>query len=188
MLPSMPRLSVLSVSGAAVALIFTLGPVSPALANSTDAVIDDSSSSAPSKSATATATEVLEILNAARKKAGCGPLKLNNKLMNAAQTHATNMAQKDFFDHSNKDGSKFSSRVKRQGYKYKMVAENIAAGQASGTLVAHDWLGSPGHRKNIMNCKFKDTGIAVGYQADDKPIMGNSKPFYYYWVQVFASP
>ncbi|OYW61166.1 MAG: hypothetical protein B7Z31_03065 [Rhodobacterales bacterium 12-65-15] len=188
MLPSMPQLSRLKSAGLLVALILAFGPVSPALANATDAVIDDSSSSAPTKSATATAKEVLAILNAARKKAGCGPLKLNNKLMNAAQTHATNMAKKDFFGHSNKDGSKFSSRVKRQGYKYKMVAENIAAGQSSATQVAYDWLGSPGHRKNILNCKFKDTGIAVGYQADDKPIMGNSKPFYYYWVQDFAAP
>jgi len=158
------------------------------MANSTDVVLDESSSSAPTASATATAKEVLAILNAARKKAGCSPLKLNSKLMSAAQTHANNMAKKDFFDHSNKDGSKFSSRVKRQGYKYKMVAENIAAGQSTAKQAANAWLGSAGHRKNILNCKFKDTGIAVGYQADDKPIMGNSKPYYYYWVQVFASP
>ena len=173
---------------AALALTLVIAPVAPALANSTDVVLDDSSSSAPSSSATATAKEVLAIINAARKKAGCAPLKLNSKLMAAAQTHATNMAKKDFFGHSNKDGSKFSGRVKKQGYKYKMVAENIAAGQSSATQVAYDWLGSSGHRKNILNCKFKDTGIAVGYQSDDQPMMGNSKPFYYYWVQVFASP
>lgn len=144
--------------------------------------------SAASASSSTTAKEVLGILNAARVKAGCGPLKLNLKLMAAAKTHATNMAQKDFFGHANKDGSKFSSRVKRQGYKYRMVAENIAAGQASAKKAAYDWLGSAGHRRNILNCKLKETGIAVAYQANDKPMMGNSKPFYYYWVQVFAAP
>ena len=175
-------------SAVVLAFVLTIVPFSPVLANSTDVVLDDSSSSAPSASATATAKEILGIINAARKKAGCAPLKLNSKLMGAAQSHATNMAKKNFFGHSNKDGSKFSGRVKKQGYKYKMVAENIAAGQSSASQVAYDWLGSSGHRKNILNCKFKDTGIAVGYQSDDQPMMGNSKPFYYYWVQVFASP
>ncbi len=172
----------------AVALVIAFGLAAPVLANSTDVALEEGSGAAPTKSAMATAKIVLAIINAARAEEGCGPLKLNAKLMAAAQTHATNMAEKDFFGHSNKDGSKFSGRVKKQGYKYHMVAENIAAGQSSAEQVAYDWLGSAGHRKNIMTCKLKDTGIAVGYQADDKPIMGNSKPFYYYWVQVFAAP
>lgn len=170
-------------------LMLVLDPAAPAMANATETGDGPvGSSSSIGSSATATATEVLAILNTARAKAGCGPLKLNSKLMAAAKTHANNMAQKDFFGHSNKDGSKFSSRVKRQGYKYRMVAENIAAGQSSAKKTAYDWLGSPGHRRNILNCKLKDTGIAVAYQANDKPMMGNSKPFHYYWVQVFASP
>ena len=172
----------------AVGLLIALGLGAPVLANSTDVALEEGSGAAPTESASATAKTVLAIINAARVKEGCKPLKLNSKLMAAAQTHATNMAEKDFFGHSNKDGSKFSKRVKKQGYKYHMVAENIAAGQSSAKQVAYDWLGSSGHRKNIMNCKLKDTGIAVGYQADDKPIMGNSKPYYYYWVQVFAAP
>jgi uncharacterized protein YkwD len=175
---------------AAVMLALTLGQAvqSPALANSTDVILETGSSSAASASSMATAKEVLAILNAARTKAGCSPLKINQKLMAAAKTHATNMAQKNFFGHANADGSKFSKRVKRQGYKYRMVAENIAAGQQTARQAALSWLKSAGHRRNILNCKMKDTGIAVAYQADDKPIMGNSKPYYYYWVQVFAAP
>ena len=184
----MPTRSWLRPVAVAFALMLAPDLATPALANSTDVVLEGDSSSSPTKSATATAKTVLAIINAARAKEGCKPLKLNSKLMAAAQTHATNMAEKDFFGHSNKDGSKFSRRVKKQGYKYRMVAENIAAGQSSAKQVAYDWLGSSGHRKNIMNCKLKDTGIAVGYQADDGPIMGNNKPFYYYWVQVFAAP
>jgi uncharacterized protein YkwD len=185
---SMPKPSWLNALAVTLALTIGQFPAAPAMANSTDVVIDASSSSVASASSMATAKEVLGILNAARSKAGCGPLKINNKLMAAAKTHATNMAQKDFFGHANRDGSKFSKRVKRQGYKYRMVAENIAAGQASARQAANAWLSSAGHRRNILNCKLKETGVAVAYQANDKPIMGNSKPFYYYWVQVFASP
>jgi uncharacterized protein YkwD len=81
-----------------------------------------------------------------------------------------------------------SNRIKGQGYQYRAAAENIAAGQASPTQVAQDWLASPGHRRNILNCTLKDTGIAVAYQPDDQPITGNTAPFQYYWVQVFATP
>ena len=135
-----------------------------------------------------TAKAVLAILNEARAKAGCGPLKLNSKLMAAAKQHAKAMAEKNFFGHKSKDGSKPGSRAKRQGYKYHIFAENIAAGQSTAESVAKSWLGSSGHRKNILNCKLKDTGIAVAYQSDDGPIDGNSKPYYYYWVQDFGAP
>jgi uncharacterized protein YkwD len=184
----MPMLSCLRVPALALALVLGPNLGTATFANTTDVVLDEGSGGAPSDSAMETARIVLGILNAARKKAGCGPLKLNSKLMAAAKTHATNMAEKDFFGHANTDGSKFSKRVKRQGYKYHMLAENIAAGQSTAVQAANDWLSSPGHRKNILNCKLKDTGIAVAYQADDQPIDGNSKPYYYYWVQVFAAP
>ena len=143
---------------------------------------------APAPVAAGPAETVLSVVNTARAKAGCGPLRLNPKLMSAAKSHARNMAEKDFFGHKGKDGSRFSNRIKRQGYKYRAAAENIAAGQASARQVALDWLSSPGHRRNILNCRLKDTGIAVAYQPDDQPMMGNGRPFHYYWVQVFASP
>jgi len=171
----------------AVVLALVLGCVLPASATARDLAPDESVASATTASATAIAEEVLSILNAARREAGCGPLRLNARLMAAARTHATNMATMDFFGHANKDGSRFSTRVRKQGYKFRMVAENIAAGQSSARQVAHDWLGSPGHRKNILNCKLRDTGVAVAYQADDQPIMGNSQPFRFYWVQVFGT-
>jgi uncharacterized protein YkwD len=142
----------------------------------------------PAQVAADPAETVLSVINSARAKAGCGPLRLNQKLMGAAETHARNMAEKDFFGHKGKDGSQLSNRIKRQGYQYRSAAENIAAGQANPTQVAQDWLASPGHRRNILNCALKDTGIAVVYQPDDQPIMGNATPFQYYWVQVFATP
>ncbi len=185
---SMPRRLLANVCGVALAALLAVMPAAPVLANATDVILEGSSSSKPSASSMTTAKEVVALMNAARAKAGCGPLKINSKLMAAAKTHAINMAEKDFFGHANRDGSKFSKRVKKQGYKYRMVAENIAAGQSSARQAALSWLGSAGHRKNILNCKLKDTGVAVAYQADDRPIMGNSKPFHYYWVQVFASP
>jgi uncharacterized protein YkwD len=134
------------------------------------------------------AEAVLSSVNAARAKAGCQPLRLNGKLMAAAKSHARAMAEQNFFGHAGKDGSRVSSRIKRQGYSYRTAAENIAAGQKSAGQVVKSWLGSSGHRRNMLDCRMRDTGIAVVYQSDDRPIRGNSAPLRYYWVQVFAAP
>lgn len=132
------------------------------------------------------AQSVLASINAVRAKAGCGPLKLNKALMAAAQTHARNMAEKDFFGHTGKDGRGFASRIRSQGYKYGLAAENIAAGQPTPERAVKAWLESPGHRRNILNCKFRDTGIAMVYQPDDRPLRGQRKGLRYYWVQLFG--
>ena len=126
--------------------------------------------------------------NDARARAGCGPLRMNPKLTAAAKSHARAMAEQNFFSHASKDGSRVSNRIRRQGYSYRAAAENIAAGQKSASQVVGGWLQSAGHRRNILNCVLKETGIAVVYQADDKPIQGQSQPLHYYWVQVFATP
>jgi uncharacterized protein YkwD len=107
------------------------------------------------------AESVLSAINAARAKAGCGPLRVNPKLMAAARTHAKAMAEQNFFGHAGKDGSRMSSRIKRQGYSF---------------------------RRNILNCRMEETGIALVYQSDDRPLRGNRAPLRYYWVQVFADP
>jgi uncharacterized protein YkwD len=134
------------------------------------------------------AESVLSSINAARAKAGCGPLRVNPKLMAAARSHARAMADQNFFGHAGKDGSRMASRIKRQGYSYRSAAENIAAGQRSAGEVVRSWLNSAGHRRNILNCRMEETGIAVVYQPDDRPIRGNRAPLRYYWVQVFADP
>jgi uncharacterized protein YkwD len=129
---------------------------------------------------------ILSSINAIRAKAGCGPLKLNKALMAAAKTHATNMAEDDFFGHRGKDGRGFASRIRSQGYVYGLAAENIAAGQKTPAKAVQAWVDSPGHRRNILNCRFRDTGIAMVYQPDDRPLRGQNKGLRYYWVQLFG--
>lgn len=143
---------------------------------------------APAPALADPAQSVLASVNALRAKAGCGPLKLNKALMAAAQTHATNMAEQDFFGHTGKDGRGFASRIRKQGYTYGLAAENIAAGQPTVERAIKAWLESPGHRRNILNCKFRDTGIAMVYQPDDRPLRGQSRGLRYYWVQLFGTP
>lgn len=132
--------------------------------------------------------EALAAINAHRAAQGCTALTVNAQLQAAAEQHARNMAEQDFFGHKGKDGSKFSHRLKAQGYRGLNMAENIAAGQKSGAAVVADWMGSSGHRTNILNCGYSETGIAHYHQPDDQPIAGNSRALKHYWVQTFGSP
>jgi uncharacterized protein YkwD len=139
--------------------------------------------------APASADEVQSVLsgiNAVRAKGGCGPLTLNKQLMATAESHARNMAEDDFFGHRDKNGKNFPTRVRAQGYRLSLAAENIAAGQKTPEEAVQAWMNSPGHRKNVLNCKFRETGIAMVYQPDDQPLKGQSMGLRYYWVQVFG--
>lgn len=131
---------------------------------------------------------VLSAVNTARAKAGCAPLRTDPALMAAAKGHAKAMAEQNFFGHAGKDGSRFSSRIRVQGYSFGAAAENIAAGQKTAGQVMQSWLKSAGHRRNILNCRMTETGIAVVYQPGDMPLRGSRYPLRYYWVQVFAAP
>jgi uncharacterized protein YkwD len=129
---------------------------------------------------------VLAGINSVRAKAGCGPLTLSKPLMAVAEGHARNMAEDDFFGHRDRGGKGFPARIRAQGYRLGLAAENIAAGQTTPEQVVQSWVKSPSHRRNILNCRFRETGIALVFQKDDRPLKGYTKPFRYYWVQTFG--
>jgi uncharacterized protein YkwD len=132
--------------------------------------------------------QLLALANAARVKAGCAPLQRDARLTAAAAVLARAMAEQNFFGHTGKDGSSLRARVNAQGYRYRAAAENIAAGRRTAAEAMQNWLRSAGHRKNLLNCRYSQTGVAMVYQADDAPLPGQTYPMKYYWVQVFAQP
>lgn len=109
-----------------------------------------------------------------------GPLSWNCTLEDAAQAHSEDMAELEFFSHTGPDGLEIGERVRRRGYSWRAVGENIAAGQDSVDRVMGRWLSSPGHCANIMSAKFTEMG-ASRVEAPESQY----SPF---WTQVFASP
>ncbi|NEQ63513.1 MAG: CAP domain-containing protein [Moorea sp. SIO4A1] len=125
-------------------------------------------------------TELLGLTNAERRKAGLPPLQLSAELSQAAQLHAEDMVRNGFFSHTGSDGSKISDRAKAAGYLYSYVGENIAAGNPTPAQTIRQWMGSTGHRRNILKPQYQEIGF--GYVSDP------SSPYRHYWVQVFGSP
>ncbi|GLZ53289.1 CAP domain-containing protein [Actinomycetospora sp. NBRC 106378] len=113
---------------------------------------------------------VLALVNAERTKAGCGAVAGNAALNRAAADYAALMARTGTFSHTGPDGSDFADRVRAAGYD-DPGGENIAQGQTSADEVMDDWMNSPGHRRNILDCSFHTLGVG---ESDD------------YWVQEFG--
>jgi hypothetical protein len=111
-----------------------------------------------------------------------GPLQLDFELSKAAQVHAVDMKENEFFDHTGSDGSDFSMRIGRTNYMGNPVGENIAAGQTSSQEVVDGWVDSDGHCANIMNANA--TKIGVGYIEHPNP---GPDGYQTYWVQVFGN-
>lgn len=129
-------------------------------------------------SADAVLGEVVELTNAERVRHGRRPLTVDGRLAAAAQVHSTDMVRRAFFAHESPDGSQVWDRAVAAGYAYRKVAENIAAGQRIADEVVRGWMGSPGHRANILDRDL--TQIGVG-RAE-----GGS--YGVYWTQVFGAP
>jgi uncharacterized protein YkwD len=127
---------------------------------------------------------VLSLTNFQRAQAKLKPLRLNRKLNAAANQHSTDMARKDYFNHTGANGSSPFDRISATGYTYSTAAENIAAGFPTPESVVNAWMNSPGHRVNILNPKFQEMGVGYKYLAGD---FGNVN-YHHYWTQNFARP
>ncbi|CAF1676433.1 unnamed protein product [Rotaria magnacalcarata] len=105
-----------------------------------------------------------------------GTLKWNDKLAEAADEHAQDMHDNDYFSHESNDGRSPWDRMEATGYPADCAGgENIADNSTPENTVAA-WLESPGHCANIMNSGFKALG--VGY--------AKSGPYSGYYVQNFG--
>ncbi len=122
--------------------------------------------------------EVVAIVNAERAAGGCSVLTVDSRLAAAARAHSTDMATRDYFSHTTPEGITFDQRITNAGYLWSNAAENIAYGQRGPAAVMAAWMGSDGHRANILNCRLQQIGVGLAYDARGRP----------YWTQDFGTP
>ncbi|MAL80080.1 MAG: hypothetical protein CMN55_13375 [Sneathiella sp.] len=125
-------------------------------------------------------SDVLDQLNKARAEAGCTPLSLDTRLMQAAGAHADFMARRGLLSHEGENGSTFDQRIRAAGYEFTSAAENVAFGASDAAGVVTLWMNSPPHRANILNADFTDVGIGIANSAD------KTAPLY--WSLSLATP
>jgi hypothetical protein len=93
---------------------------------------------------------------------GLPPLAENEQLNNVAAARLQDMFEKQYFAHNSPSGDDVSDVAQRVGYRYKIIAENIAQGGfKDDQRIVNGWLQSPGHRKNILSGEVTEIGVAV---------------------------
>jgi uncharacterized protein YkwD len=104
---------------------------------------------------------VFRRVNEERVDAGLSPYAWNVELAVAAQDHARDMVDNDYFDHRSLDGRSFSERAEEAGYDAFPSGENIARGQQDAEAVMDSWMSSPGHRANILSSGSNEIGVGL---------------------------
>ena len=134
------------------------------------------------------ATEITKAINALRLQRGRVALTVDPLLTEIAQAHSSDMAQHRYSAHVDSQGDDPTGRARKAGYDCRNprsigIAENINVvyGHTSSlrthagtdynwmsnaevvTRFVAEWLASPGHRGNIMDRRYKFTGVGVAF-------------------------
>ncbi len=121
-----------------------------------------------------------DMINAYRARKGLKPLRLNAKLASAAKRHSSDLAKNDRISHKGSDGSDPWDRVKGTGYKARLAAENVGAGQMSLPEVFKGWQDSPDHNDNLLLPDATQMGIAL--------VISPETQYQTFWTLVLGAP
>lgn len=105
--------------------------------------------------------KVIELTNNERLNAGATILRENAELNQAALSKAMDMFENNYWAHISPTGTEPWYFITKSGYKYQHAGENLARDFSNPTDVVKAWMASPTHRKNLLDDKYKDIGIAV---------------------------
>lgn len=105
-------------------------------------------------------TEMLNLINQERARAGLAPLVMDETMREVARQHSREMFELGYFGHESPVTGSLTDRLLRAGVRFRVAGENLA--YAPNVRLAHEGLmASPGHRANILNPQFRRVGIGA---------------------------
>jgi hypothetical protein len=119
---------------------------------------------------------IVQMTNAFRQENKRGELRPNPVLQAAARAFAEYLAKTGKFAHE-ADGRDPQDRAVAQGYRYCLIAENLALNldsrgfetRALAREAVEGWKNSPGHRANMLRPGLTEIGVAVARAPDKNP-------------------
>ncbi|XIE77421.1 CAP domain-containing protein [Streptomyces sp. SBR177] len=124
-----------------------------------------------------TEQRVTALVNRHRAEAGCGPLRIEPRLSAVARSFGADLVERRALSHTAPDGTDSGSRLTAEGYAWSAWAENLARGQRAPEDVVAGWMADPPHRANLLDCRYRHTGVAAVPGPDGTV-----------WVQELATP
>jgi uncharacterized protein YkwD len=123
----------------------------------------------------------VEEVNRIRRERGLAGLRISASLAAVARAHSEDMARRGYCDHLSPDGLRAQDRVEAAGIAFRALAENIQLNQLFDDPVRQavdSWFKSEGHRKNLLDPIYSETGVGVAVDESGK----------IYFTQLFMRP
>lgn len=116
--------------------------------------------------------QIFQAINQKRLQFGIKPVKWREETAQIARFHSDNLAKFDFLSHYGIDGKTVGGRADDFGLKkWKMIGENVACLRGYPDFVnqvVESWMASPSHRQNLLNPRWKESGIGVAHTNSGK--------------------
>ncbi len=105
---------------------------------------------------------VIDGINEARAAEGLPPLTENRALTSSAKLKIAELMKKGALVHTSSPAGSAWPVLVQGGYTYIHAGENLAVNIESEQEIVDEWIDSPLHKKNMVDPRFTDVGVAIG--------------------------
>lgn len=113
--------------------------------------------------------QLFDITNAERVNHGVSVLEWDDTVKETARKHSSDMAENNYFDHTNLQGLSPFDRMQADEVSFMLAGENLASGQFSSIFAHEGLMNSLGHRKNILRRDYEFLGVGVAFNSKSQP-------------------
>ena len=132
-------------------------------------------------SSRAAENELMDLVNATRRRHGLAELQPDPELAEAARAHSLDMRDSGFFGHVSPTRGDLDDRLESAGYRYRTARENLSR-DTSVESAHRSLLASPSHRANLLSPD--ETRIGIGVVPE---VSARERPAFYI-TEIFAAP
>lgn len=113
--------------------------------------------------------DIVDRTNALRREKGVAALCVNDRLMQAAQVCADEMAAHTVYSHTRPNGGKFNTVTDcpYMAENIHRIADWVLSDQTLAERAVADWSASATHNKNMVNPKLSEIGVGLARGVND---------------------
>ena len=113
--------------------------------------------------------DIVDRTNVLRRAKGVAALRVNDRLMQAAQVRADEMAAHTVYSHTRPNGGKFNTVADcpYMAENIHRIADWVLSDQTLAERAVADWYASTVHHKNMVNPKLSEIGVGLARGVND---------------------